>query len=192
MVPISVVTEESLHFTVEELRQHKFKGFDTETTGVEFSDSPFVLTLATEEKAYFIELTKIYSQHYLQEIFNEGVFFSHNAKFDALMLYKLCGIEMKGQLHCTMIIERLLNNCAMDLSLEHVAEVYGLEKDMEVDEYIRENDLYERRTFMDMVHKVPRYKDVPKELMIKYAAKDAWLHLQIGMKQRARLEELSK
>jgi len=163
------------------------KGFDTETTGVGYYDRPFLLTIAKGEETFYFDLSVVIPP---QDVLL-GKNYSHNAKFDAIMLSQV-GLTMPQSIHCTMVAERLIRNDRLpgDYSLDKTAKRYGLEKDNRVDEYIKALGLYEVRQVDEKTEKVPQFHKVPKELMKEYACQDAWLHLQIGLLQEDLLEEV--
>ena len=161
------------------------KGFDTETTGVGHDDRPFLLTVAKEDEvfAYWLDTFKV------PESILDGTLYSHNLKFDYKMLTKI-GYKVAGRFHCTMVAERLLRNDRLpkEYNLEETAKRYGMEKDKRVDAYIKEHGLFEVQEDGEKKVKVPRFDRVPRPLMLEYAGHDAWLHLQIGLKQEVLLE----
>lgn len=158
-------------------------GFDTETTGTEYQDLPFVLTIARGERVFYFDLT----EHRPDIPDLECPMYSHNAKFDLMMLEKV-GMNFVKNPKCTMVAERLLCNDRLpkDYSLDATAKRYGHEKDNRVEAYIKSHGLYEMRP----TGKKPRFDRVPRDLMKEYATQDAWLHLQIGMKQSEQLGEV--
>jgi DNA polymerase I-like protein with 3'-5' exonuclease and polymerase domains len=168
---------------MDELATKRF-GLDTETTGRGFSDLPFVLTIATDTTTYFFDL-----HHVKPRVVRGALVYSHNAKFDLMMLTKL-GVEVDAPIHCTMVAERILRNDYMDYSLAATAKRYGLEKDSRAEEYIKEHGLYEERRCMGvLMEKAPLYAKLPPDILQAYACTDAMLHYQIGEQQRARLNE---
>ena len=182
MKQITQVSKENLNSVVEVIRNVTPCGFDTETTGASFCDLPFLLTVAsTCGEGFYFDLAELPKFTLWCDRW-----YSHNAKFDLQMLRKV-GVEIVGDVRCTMVAERLLKNDRLpqDYSLEATAKRYGMEKDRRVDEYIKAHGLYEKR------HGVrhPRFDLVPRDLMLDYATKDAWLHLQIGMKQDGRFKK---
>jgi len=159
-------------------------GIDTETTGKSFSDVPFVLTIAEGDNVYYFDVKDV-----SESVVRAGLFFSHNIKFDIMMLEKI-GVKLDGDIHCTMITERLLRNDMMAYSLDATAKRYGYEKDDSALAFIKQNKLYEERKIMGVtMDKVPQYSKLPKELLLKYATTDAHLHLKIGQAQLAKLNE---
>lgn len=183
MKTVIEVNESNIGSVVEALSDPVPKGFDTETTGKEFSDLPFLLTISKVEQVFYFDLRE--HRPDIPDLYCD--MYSHNAKFDLMMLEKL-GMTFVKNHKCTMVAERLLCNDRLpkDYSLDATSKRYGLEKDSRVDEYIKANGLYEVRP----TGKVPRYDRVPRGLMKEYATQDAWLHLKIGMKQNEQLGEV--
>jgi hypothetical protein len=181
MKTVIEVTQSNLAFVVEALVSGVGPmGFDTETTGKEYHDLPFVLTIASGDTVYYFDLSK--HRPVIPDL--ACVMYSHNAKFDLMMLEKL-GMTFVRNPRCTMVAERLLCNDRLpkDYSLGATAKRYGMEKDNRVDAYIKAHGLYEVRP----TGKAPRFDRVPRDLMKEYATQDAWIHLQIGMKQNEQI-----
>jgi len=177
------VNDTNYSLFVEALRSPVAKGFDCETTGKTFKDLPFLLTIATGGKVFYIDIRN--GMPMLPPDLG-GVWYSHNAKFDVNMLRKI-GVVIRAEVKCTMVAERLLCNDLLpkDYSLAATAKRYGMEKDSRVDEYIKAHGLYAQRHGI----RQPCFDKVPRELMKEYATKDAYLHLQIGLLQNERFKQ---
>ena len=204
-IEVNLVGEHNLQECIKNLEKKEDYGFDTETYGKNFSDRMFSLAISTGNQTYYFnfytgtdhEGNHSPSEHTLdiealrdlKDVFKEGVWYSHNAKFDLLMLRKE-GIIIDGRVRCTAVTERLLQNDEAGYSLEAVAARRGYQKDKSVDEYIKEHKLYEERTwFGKPMERVPQFYKVPFNILAKYATQDAWLHYVIGKEQ---YEDISK
>jgi DNA polymerase I-like protein with 3'-5' exonuclease and polymerase domains len=202
-----LVTIENFGDMLDDLKQEKYIGFDTETYGLGYHDRLFSLILATEKQAYYLNFNAepdhlgkkapvVLNRSVMGELlpyttsFNK-VWMAHNAPFDMQKLANE-GLRPPVRIHCTLITERLIRNDRMDLSLEEVARGYGFTKDMRVDEYINEHKLY---TMIQIPGKDKREKNkhfdkVPFSLMAQYGENDAIIHRKIGLRQFAQYAEI--
>lgn len=187
---------------------HKFSapgryGLDTETYGLENSDPLFSIILSDGHEGYYFNFIacpearshEILPRHEIKKmipIFKnpESVFFIHNAKFDLRKL-RAEGIEVTSKVHCTQITARLLENNLMSYSLDACAKRIGFEKDTAVEEYIKENKLFESFAVPGKKQKKTRkfFDRVPLPIISKYAEKDAVLHETLGSYQFLKLQD---
>lgn len=203
MIEVFLVSNHNIVEAIEELMKEDEFGFDTETYGKNFSDRLFSLAICSQAKAYYFNFYRgtdhlgdsceyDYQLEYqtlldLQPVFERGVWYAHNAKFDLLKLRKE-GINHGGLVRCTAISERILHNDKIDYSLDATAKSYGFEKDMSVMDYMEKHDLFETKFFMGKkVERIPQFYKVPFEMLATYAPQDAFLHLTIGKIQREKL-----
>jgi DNA polymerase I-like protein with 3'-5' exonuclease and polymerase domains len=190
MITTLKITKENFSDAYLQLSEQNHLGFDTETTGNAFEDVPFCLTLATYAQAYYFDIRDGFPGLGLLLNNPNITFYGFNAKFDTQMLMKKEFIP-PARIHDVYIIERLLRNDQLSYSLKNVARKYGYAKSDGVERYIKENDLYQIRKYDGRVmEKVPEYHKVPEEIIMPYAGQDAWLHLQIGLRQVAELKKL--
>lgn len=186
-----VVNKSNIQECVDEIMEHNDLGLDTETTGLTWRDRPFMVIISTTEKTYLFCLDNYEAHTSLHESFSNAeirkylrplffgkhrTFFIQNAKFDMRMLYHM-GIEIKGTIHCTYAAERIIKNNHLhpdSYKLKGLAKNYfgDTEKLDNVEKYLKENKLGKK------------YHLVPLDVMAPYAARDAELHLNIGLKQR--------
>ena len=181
----------------------KHIGLDTEGYGLEFGDRLFSIALSTQRVSHYFnfydgpdylgnyspEITDINEFKELFKSLSEDesiTWYIHNASHD---LQKLSyeGIELAGNVVCTMVTERLLYNNygPTEYSLDKCAKRRGWQKLDLVEECIAKNKLY---TVKNIPGKKKRIKDkhfekVPYELLSKYARQDSKLHLDIGLDQ---------
>jgi len=92
----------------------------------------------------------------------------HNAKFDILMLNQL-GMEVKGDIHDTMIAAAIYNSDENTVKLKDLAKKY-LGEDNDEEEALKD---YMRK------HKLTSYADLPRELIEPYARKDARITMEL-------------
>lgn len=170
-----LVTEDNKHVMLEALSRERFFSLDTETTGLEWADRPFALVVATESETFYTEHV-----HIIRELFNVPcTVIMVNAKFDMRMI----GLPFYSpwNIRDISIFERILSNDGISIasySLDAIAKKrLGLAKLKLVDEYIKENGLYDvRKTpYTQEEYKVPRFDKVPREILQKYAELDARL-----------------
>lgn len=191
-----VVSKSEANSVVEDILQHNHIGLDTETTGLFWRDRPFMVIAATPKEEYLfcldnytahLDLKQSFAPTEIRKIlrplfYDESkMFFIQNAKFDMRMMYHL-GLEIRGQVHCTYACERLIKNNHIHpdaYRLKGLAKNYtgDMEKLDNVEKYLKENKLGKK------------YFMVPLDIMAPYAARDARLHLDIGLKQREILLE---
>ena len=204
---MQIVSRSDLQAVSDSIRGHPFLGLDTETTGLKQSDKPFLVIVATPKQTYLFNLQEYEGMSRdlvltpkevgdaLDCVFLPGtITFIQNAKFDMRMVKHL-GIEVHNP-WCTYAVERVLrNNFTGDraYSLDAIAKrrFDGFEKEESVKKYISKNKLYD---LVDVPGKAKKqreehYELVPRDIMWSYAARDAELHLKIGMQQ---IEELDK
>lgn len=150
---------------------------DTETTGLEWSDTAFLVSLATRWDEYVIPSGIARMMRPLWEKPRQWRF--KNALFDLHMMQKLLGFGLSGEKHDATVYARLERNDRFGknaYSLAGLAKREGWEKDGSVDTYIKKNKLYTERVLpLGDKYKQPRFDLVPQEIMYKYAAQDARL-----------------
>lgn len=170
-----LVTEDNKHIMLEALSRERFFALDTETTGLEWTDKPFALVVATESQTFYTEHV-----HIIRELFDVPcTVIMANAKFDMRMI----GLPFYScwNIRDISIFERILSNDAPSIasySLDVISKKrLGLAKLKLVDEYIKEHGLYDiRKTkYTQEEYKVPRFDKVPRDILQKYAELDARL-----------------
>lgn len=165
---------------------------DTETTGLEWSDLPFVFSMANREHEY---VAPIELAIYFTPLFNTSKEWRFkNAKFDLHMMHKL-GHKLQGRFHDITAYARLDRNDHFGnkpYSLANLANREGKAKDKAVDEYIKKHNLYEERTDrLGNKYKQPRYDWVPRDILYRYAGLDARLTFDLLDTYVARLDDRS-
>lgn len=170
-----LVTEDNKHIMLEALSRERFFALDTETTGLEWTDKPFALVVATESQTFYTEHV-----HIIRELFDVPcTVIMANAKFDMRMI----GLPFYScwNIRDISIFERILSNDAPSIasySLDAISRKrLGLSKSTLVDEYIKEHGLYDiRKTkYTQEEYKLPRFDKVPRDILQRYAELDARL-----------------
>jgi DNA polymerase I-like protein with 3'-5' exonuclease and polymerase domains len=168
-------------------------GLDTETYGLAELDRLFAIIISDEQESYYFNFAAgpdhlggeipscmVLSMDELRPHFfalfgnPQITWYIHNAKFDMQKLL-LEGFLIAGAVHCTMAMERLLDNTAFSLALDVVAPKYGFQKSSAVDSYRKK-------------HRVS-FHEVPFAIMSDYGLQDGRLAFDIGQRQE---RELSK
>lgn len=185
------------------------RGLDSETTGLMEDDTLFSLIIDTEDEKYYfnfqsycdVPLEQTLNKKEFFKKFNDqvlsnpdSVWFIHNAKFDWRMLAKE-GCDIKGTLHCTYAIERVVRNNYFGqdaYTLAGCAARRNLQKDEAVAEYISKHKLYTMKKMPGKKKeiKLAHFDQVPSKIMIPYGIKDGHLHRFIGLNQRAEINRL--
>ncbi len=160
---------------------------DTETSGLEWGDRPFLAILATATEEFLFPIGQ--DNTFLARICatpRKWIF--QNAKFDCRMLRQM-GIRVHGEIYDDAIASRLLRNDyfgAKPYSLEAQAKRHGMVKQFkEVDDAM----VYEERTTrLGEKYKAKRYDRVDKEIMYRYAAMDARITYDLFHKYTASMD----
>jgi len=177
-------------------------GLDTETFGINRRDRLYSIILSNEEGSYYFNFLDQpdhlgdMPDHILprtllkdfQKIFDnpDSTWFIHNAKFDMAKL-SLEGLELKGRVHCTYAMARILKNNHRSYTLDACARRmhgYDIGK-LEVDEYITKNKLYDIVQLPGKLKKQKNkhYYKVPFKLMAEYGERDGKLVRDLGIYQ---------
>ena len=200
-----LVTRPELENVAEKLQGKTFLALDTETTGLYAfkEDRIFSLIIADHTDQYYfnfqmypgisksevLDRQEVYE--FLQPLFRNPsiTWFMHNAKFDMWMLHA-DGVELAGNIHCTMATGRVLYNKHMSYAMARMAKEIGYEKDDTVTEYIKKNKLYEmvQRPGKATKTKDMHFDQVPLELVQPYGDLDGKITMELGIYQ---LEKLS-
>lgn len=187
------------------LNQRNFLGIDTETYGLRYDQKLFAIQIHDGHETYYFNFLEGEDSlprsclPLLQQLFDNPTktWFTHNAKFDCQKLL-LEGLEIKGTVHCTKSIERLIYNDYIQLkgwdkpySLDSCTRrrKKGLRKDDAVKKYIMENDLWEWQSIPGKKKRVKNlfFNKVPLEIMHNYGCLDAELTYFIGQDQIQRI-----
>lgn len=187
-----------------ELSGEKFLGLDTETYGLEFDDEIFSVQIASSTKQYYFNF-KDYPEEGIVSEWNYENFKEYmgwlfddetitwaiaNAKFDMLKL-RVAGIDIAGEVHDTMPIEKIINNKYFTVSLDACLKRRGSAKNDKVKEYISKHKLFtdvhvEGKKKAD---RIPHYDQVPFNIMYQYGLDDTHDALFVAKSQ---LETIGK
>jgi DNA polymerase I len=189
--------------------------FDTETTGLRpwQSSRPFSLIVARADEVYYFNFQRYATKGRTVEEMNEETlgqphkealarvfgdkrrrWYAHNAKFDMAMLYQI-GIEVLGQVFCTMAQGRVLRGDLFSYSLDALVKRWlpGRAKSDAVKEYILANKLY---AIIDDPKKPGKktknlfYHLCPLAVMQPYAETDGTITWELGEFIRRGLDEI--
>jgi len=195
-----VVAQDLFDEIVQRLKTIPRLSLDTETTGLRpYHDSRlFSIIIGSPSNNYYFDFKELTKTHFdlLQiNLFDDTskTWYIHNAKFDMAMLAKdhCC---LKGKVFCTMALGRVEYNEHFKYDLDSSAQRIGFEKDDAVKKYIIENKLYDQ---VLLPGKKARKKDlhfdqVPKEIMVPYAERDAEITYLLGKHLQDSLTEQAK
>lgn len=167
---------------------------DTETTGLQWHDMPFGMSVAVKDREFYFDerVTPGFWSCVGFQAYQELLL--QNAKFDMHMLHR-AGVRLPMDAHYKDIaIEaRILKNDfngGRAYSLDAQAKRYGYAKDDSVMKYIKENNLYShRKNFFGEDWKEVAFDQVPLEIMTKYAAHDARLTYDLHEHYESKFDE---
>ena len=197
-----IVTNENLQSIVEYLSQPGTYAVDTETTGLNpyGSDHLFSIIVANETQAFYFNFQEyqgvdpkyfLENPRYLKPIFaqEKSLFGMHNAKFDLAMLAK-DNLEVKGEIHDTAVVARMLFNQHRSYSLADCCKRMGSEKSKAVDEYIAKHKLYTEYTTPEgKKQKHPHFDRVPWEIITAYGMQDGRITMDLMLHQQEKMRE---
>ena len=175
---------------------------DTETTGLERTDKPFLIIIDTpDEPTHLIDIRDGVSEE-SRNLINDILLSARtvvfqNAKFDLSML-KRVGIEMPP--HLLLLddtsLARQQRNDHLQYSLDaQASRILGVGKDDRVKALIKANpDEYTetRTTRTGDAYTVPRYDWINPTVMNEYAARDAQLTRQLCMEYTKDMTEVDQ
>lgn len=126
---------------------------------ISFCDGTNMVTLYDTLENGYAEIRKMAT--WLEDETIEKIY--HNAKFDMHMLFNV-GIIMKGKIHDTVVLAKLVDENRLSFALKDIAErsKSGIVKF----EYMV--DAYKK------MHKISDYRMIPRELLTEYANADVW------------------
>jgi len=198
---VIVETKEDFRYIVNKLACLPMVSFDCETTSLSpFTGGEiFAVTFATQGEEYYFDFNPLSSFSWdtpsilsLQPIFNSGIRFAHNAKFDMNFLAKY-GIKFPCVVHDTEVGARLIYNDHERYTLDACASRdLGSRKSDKVMEYMNEHKLYTKTTVEGKEFKNYHFNKVPFEIMSEYAMKDARLTYDLGVFQINRIKSISE
>lgn len=203
-----IVTPKNITECVDKILEYKEVGTDTETTGLLEKHRMFSLQIATDDEVYYfnfkdygliaVPVLKVEeSLPELKRLFTSPklTHFISNAKFDMRMLLNH-GIEISGTTWCVSAMGRVLKNNLPSIksySLNELSKLYlDQEKIDEVKTFVEQYKLWDSEKWFNEIKLHYRYQDVPYDIMLKYAAQDARLHLKLGQFQKKMLKEWEK
>jgi len=202
-----LVTRDNYDQVLKELSLCQMFALDTETTGLDIhrGDKLFAIIIRTYNNVYYFnfkqyelslssdEVLGDFHLVMLQQIFDNenATWFIHNAKFDMAALGNE-SLEIKGRVHCTAAIHRVIRNDLMNYELETLAKVVGMKKSKEVDQYIKDYGLVTVEWIEGKKLERKHFDKVPFEIMHQYACMDVSICWTLGLYQLKELERLDQ
>lgn len=202
-----IVQKQDLKKVTELFQWAGMYGLDTETTGLEAygNDRLFSLILANDTESFYFNfkdyagLDPSYTLDIkealplLQKCFDnrDSTWCIHNAKFDLAMLAKE-GLEVKGNIHDTEVVARLIYNKHFTYSLASRVKEMGAEKSTAVEDYIKKHKLQTILTIPGKKKRVtkPHYDRVPFDIISNYGLQDGRIVLDLAKYQMKLLQGL--
>ncbi len=203
-----IVSRPNFQECLEQIRVAPACGLDTETFGLRHEQRLFSIQIATAGMAYYFNFfdgedhlgnkppeETILPRSWIRERMGclwadeNKTWFIHHAKFD-LQKLALEGVVVKGLVHCTQAVERILFNTSF-IGLAKCAVRRGLEKDSSVEEYIKKHKLSTKVTVpgKKKAYNNKHFHLVPFDIMTNYGCVDANLHRLVGEDQLDQLEK---
>ena len=193
-----IVTGANFNNCIAEIRSHKARSLDTETTGLRpyHGDRIFSVIVGTPTDTYYFNFQKYDDvpaeqtlpratlQILQSELFSEEdvLWFIHNAKFDMHMLI-VDGLEIKGDVWCTKSQARVENSERMSHALEDLAPLCGMKKSDVADKMIDELKLWEWVNIPGKAtrDKIKHFDRLPFKVVQPYGEQDARVGYNLGV-----------
>jgi len=194
-----IVTRDNLSKVLAEIESVPVKGFDTETTGLNWhkGDRLFsaVVTIHEHRSFYFnfndnadIPYDAILPRDCIEDLGYalKGMLFIHRAKFDMHMMANE-GVDLthsRYKIHCTQAIGRINYNDHMKYNLDFLAKHdLGISKDDKVKIYCDKHKLFSYVEIEGKREKQYHYDKVPWELIVPYTIQDGRIVYLLGQQQ---------
>lgn len=203
----------SFDLVVERLSKHKQLAVDVESTGLRpfHGDHLFSLAIAAREgggiQSYYFNFYGGYANlvpdlilgwghlQKLKVLFEDPSkrWFAHNASFEMHML-GIEGIEIKGEIFCTMVNGRVAYNEHLKYDLASSLERIGLAKDDTVEKWIEEHKAFELVSIpgKKQQKKNKHFWKVPHGILSEYCRTDARTCLHLGETLEAAISDQSR
>lgn len=201
-----IVRRQDLQGALKRLEAATEYAIDTETTGLRAyqGDHAFSLIIAIDSESFYFNFKKYdgladdwvlpldETLYTLRPIFEKesATFYLQNAKFDMAILSREY-VTIKGEIHDTEVVGRLIYNRHHDYSLDAQCKRIGLEKSDIVEKHIAKHKLY---TWINSPGKAkrskqPHYDQMPFPIISSYGEQDGRVTLLLGQDQKRRLVE---
>ena len=200
---MKIVTPENFDECVEELLKVSAHACDTETTGLYAykKDRLFSIQISDATVDYYFNFIEYDTGEpvldfewikKLQPLFDNKLVFMQNAKFDMAFLYKQ-GLRFDlTDLHDTEVAGRIIRNDHLKYSLDEQAKrELGETKDDSVMAWLKENKKFTAVSVpgKDKIDRNYHFNEVPYEMITRYGCKDTRLTYDLGMKQKAAIDQ---
>lgn len=193
-----VVTEENYFQILQMIRDSKALAFDTETTGLRsyHGSEVFGISVTLKDHSFYFDKRNVGLTGVVLTCLHDNpdkTVAMHNAKFDLAMVSRICDMEPRSKIYCTLTMARLEHNDHMSYSLADCGSRIGFEKDDKVMEWLKEHECF---TWEDIPGKQSRHKNyhfdrVPLELISQYAMQDTEVTYELAKHQLKHFDELS-
>lgn len=207
-----IVSREDFADAVVELRESFHLGLDTESTGLRMYHGAEAcsIIIANDKESYYFNffdkpahdgsvappefvLDKTHLKILDEELFRDEKktwYIQRAANFDLPILARW-GVYLRGTVHCTLTMGRVVYNERMGYSLEQQLPEIGLQKDQSVEDYVAANHLFE---LIKIPGKQARDKDkfywkVPFNILAPYGENDGSSVLALGTYQNRKIKE---
>lgn len=205
---MKVVTRDEFASCLEHLKTLSKLSLDTETFGLRVyqGDRLFSIIIGSSPTTAFyfnfqaydgltpnFILPSAWLRQFESLFSDEGkTWFIHNAKFDMGVLQNE-GLFIKGRIHCTLALGRIVYNEHLSYSLDDSLIRLGLEKDAGPEKWIEENEAWEWIEIPDKKTRVKNkfYYKVPWDIIVPYGLKDATGTFALGLFQESEIEKQS-
>lgn len=195
---VRIITNDNLHELKKGLSQAPFISLDTETTGLLWSSSVFLIGLRPYQGETFVVnfhpevdipvLTDI--PGLLDALPQDGHYTAHNMMFDYTMLRKE-GIRLNGFLSCTQTREMIIDNSFYVYGLDAVCRRRGIGHKDGLKEYLDAHKHYSQvaNEFTGKKDKRYFFWKAPKDLLLEYLDKDVALVESLHIMQEEGLKK---
>lgn len=208
-----LVTTDNIRDILRRFLPNGHYALDTETYGIRRHDRLYSIILSDENLSYYfnfhnkedhqgnvphVVLPRECLQLFAPILGNpQSTWYMHNAKFDMGKL-ALEGLEIRGTVHCTMAMARLVRNNHLSYSLDNcVRRIHGYDiGKVSLEEYISKNKLYEHEVVATVMGKEKKkktkyYHKIPFKMMVDYGETDGKVTHRLGEYQRENLKDKS-
>jgi len=189
----------SVQQVIEMFRASLILALDTEAMGLDWNDRMFSIQITDRIKTAYLNFHDKYNAPYAypvlprsdlkllqQELLSDPkrYWFIHNAKYDMRRL-EMEGLEIMGDIHDTMLMERYVRNNYLKYSLDACLQRRGKSKNDTVEKWIEKNKAF---TLVPVVgrkkpDKRKHYDRVPLDIIVPYGCDDVVDCFDIGMDQ---------
>lgn len=208
-----IVSKADFYDVVEHLKTKTRLGLDTETTGLRMYHGAEAcsIILAEEDQAYYFNfyaepahdgsvapdefiLPHKYTESLQKELFDDPEktwYIQRAANFDMPILSRW-GLNLVGDVHCTLVIGRVVDNNRMGYSLAEQLVDIKRAKDSTVEEYVKAHNLITLKKIpgKQTMDKDMHYHKVPFKILAPYGESDGTNVIALGLHHEKKIAEL--